>query len=140
MKRDTEAVKARIQLDPAVASKTHVARAPKNAQGELSQRPLVIIYPASGQDESDRLSGPRVKRRPRHTLHIVGDSWDQVATLTDRLKGRFVEDGRGVPLVIEGEVTSDIVWDEPVPIDVDTDVTPPVIYQVVELAFTVEPA
>ncbi len=139
-RRHTLAVQALIKTDPAVTSKTYIAEAPRDGQGRLPAAPFVIIYPGNGTDSSDRLSGPRVRESPFFTLHIVGTSWDNTLQLTERLKGLFVVNGWGVPPTISGKLTSDLSWSEPIPIQVDRDTTPAVVYQVVELSFTAEPS
>lgn len=139
-RRHTLAVQARIQADPAVVVKTYIAIAPKDSNGKLPATPYVVIYPGNGTDSSDRLAGPNVTLNPSFTLHVVGSSWDQAAQLTERIKALFVAGGRGTPPVIEGENTSGLRWSEPLPVQIDRDVTPPVAYQVVELDFTAEPS
>lgn len=138
-RRHTLAVQAIIKTDPAVAAKTYIADATKS-DGSLPNAPYVVIQPGNGTDTSDRLSGPRVRENPFFTLHVVGTSWDNTLQLTERLKGLFVVDGWGVPPTIPGELTSDLSWSEPIPIQIDRDVTPPVPYAVVELSFTAEPS
>lgn len=124
---------------PALANATFVGRVPKTSAGELVSRPFNVIYPADGIDTQDRLTGGRRVQHPRFTMHIVGDSYKQVATLTSQLKAQFVEDGFGIPLDVPGEVTRNMQWSSPEPVQWDTDVTPPVAYQVVELSFDSEP-
>lgn len=138
-RRHTLAVQAVIRTDSAVAAKTYIADATK-ADGKLPDAPFVVIYPGNGTDSTDRLSGPRIQQRPFFTLHVVGTSWDNTLQLTERLKGLFVVNGWGVPPTIPGELTSDLSWSEPIPIQVDRDTTPAVVYQVVELSFTAEPS
>lgn len=139
-RRHTLAVQAIIKTDPAVATKTYIAEAPKDGNGKLPAAPFVVIYPGNGTDSTDRLSGPHVRQSPFFTLHVVGTSWDNTLQLTERIKGLFVVDGWGVPPTIPGELTSDLSWSEPIPIQIDRDVTPAVPYQVVELSFTAEPS
>lgn len=139
-RKHTQAVKARIEEIPALASRTRLGIAPRNADGSLATVPLVLIHPAGGIDEADRLTGPRSVQRPRFTLHIVGSSTDNVETIRDLVKAKFVVNGYGAPPAVSGEVTSNLTWEEPTPIQWDFDITPPAPYAVVELAFTAEPA
>jgi len=136
----TQAVKATIQEISALATKTLLGRAPRTSGGALPAPPLVLIHPAGGTDTQERLAGPKVTQHPWFTLHIVGSSVDNVETIRDLVKGKFVVNGRGVPPQVAGEVTSNLTWSEPTPIQWDTDVTPPVPYAVVELGFTSDPA
>lgn len=139
MLQHADAVEARSKTVPALATATYVGRVPKTSAGALVARPFNVIYPADGIDTQDRLTGGRRVQHPRFTMHIVGDSYKQVATLTSQLKARFIEDGFGIPLDVPGEVTRNVQWSSPEPVQWDTDVTPPVAYQVVELSFDSEP-
>jgi len=138
-RRHTQAVKAKIQEIAALATKTHLGIAQKDSAGKIPAPPLVLIHPAGGTDTQERLAGPRSTQHPRFTLHIVGSSIDNVETIRDAVKAKFVVNGRGVPPTVAGEVTSALSWDEPTPIQWDTDLTPPVPYAVVELGFTADP-
>lgn len=136
----TQAVRAKIQEVPALASKTYTGRAPRDAQGKLPAAPFVVIHPADGIDGADRLTGPRSVQNPRFTLHVVGSSSDNVQTITAAVKAKFVVNGFGVAPDVPGEVTSRLTWSSPIPIQWDLDVNPPIPYQVIELSFTSEPA
>lgn len=138
MIQHTNAVKARIQAVPAVASKTFVSIAPRSAAGALPAAPYVVIHPADGVDSQERFTGPRSTEHPRFTLHIVGVSYDQVATLTKQIKAQFIAAGSGVVLTIPGEVCKPCWWESPMPVQIDDDVQPPLAYQVIELGFTAE--
>lgn len=136
--RHTLAVQARIMGAPS-ASRTSIGRLYKD-NGELPQLPAAVIYPGNGTDTSDRLSGPRVRENPSWTIHFVGTSWAQVSAMTESVKAQFFVDGYPVPWNFEGETISNQLWAEPIPIQYDTDVNPPLAYQVVELSFTAEPS
>jgi len=138
MKRHTDAVKARIQTVPQIAAKVFVATARK-VDGKLQSPPYVLIYPAEGTDDTDRLDGPRVIQRPRFTIHIVGTSYDNVQTLTEQIKPLFIVNGRAIQVHVDGERGSGLFWESPTPIQWDFDV-PDRLYQVIELGFTSEPA
>lgn len=140
MIQHTSAVLAKIREIPALASKTYAAIVPKDARGALPARPFVVVYPADGIDTQERFTGPRSTQHPRFTLHIVGSSYDNVATVTALVKAKFVVGGFGFAPAVEGEYTYGLRWDTPVPVQVDTDVVPPVPYQVIELGFNADPA
>lgn len=139
MKIHTDAVLAKIREITALTSKTYAAVVPKDSNGNLPARPFVVVYPADGIDTQERFTGPRRTQHPRFTLHIVGSSYDNVATVTALVKAKFVTGGFGFAPTVAGEYTTALTWDSPVPIQVDTDVVPPVPYQVIELGFTAEP-
>jgi hypothetical protein len=140
MRQHTAAVAAVIRSIPALASKTYVGAAPKDGAGKLPAAPLVVIYAADGIDTQERYTGPRATQHPRFTLHIVGSSHDNTQTIASAVKAKFVVNGFGVAPAVEGERTSDLVWESPLPVQYDTDVVPPVPYQVVELQFDAWPA
>jgi len=140
VKIHTSAVETIAKTVPALALKTFVGRGHKNADGSLVTPPLLVIYPADGIDSQERLTGPSSTQHPRFTLHIAGTSYSQVAEVTGLLKAKFIAvDGYGIPPVIAGWVTSDVSWNAPIPIQEDTDVTPSVLYQVIELSFDADP-
>lgn len=138
MKVDTDAVKAAVQTIPALASKTFVAVAPRT-NGALPTAPYVVIFPADGVDRQDRVTGPYSTRYPTFLFHIVGSSYDNAQTVTELVKAKFVVAGRGVKLTIAGSNTKPCQWSAPLPIQVDNDLTPPLIYSVAELTFQVDP-
>lgn len=140
MIQHTKAVTDRIEGMPAFASATFVGDVPRTASGGLVERPYIVVHPADGIDTQERFTGGRRTQHPRFTLHIVGDSYDQVAAITRDLKARFIVDGIGIPLDVPGENTLNLRWSSLEPIQWDRDVTPPVAYQVIELSFDSEPA
>lgn len=127
MIQHTIALKAKIETIPALKAKTFVAVAPKD-----TKPPYFILYPADGVDRQTRVTGPKSTQHPRFTGHLVGASYDQCAAVAQLLKNTLVPNGRGVILVVPGEVCGRVWWESPLPIQVDNDVTPPLIYQVSE--------
>lgn len=137
----TNVVLARIREIPALASKTYALIAPKDANGKLPAAPFVVAHPADGIDTQERFTGPRSTQHPRFTLHVVGSSYDNVATVTALIKAKFVDaHGFGIPPVITGWACRSLVWSSPLPVQVDNDIVPPVPYQVIELGFTADPS
>jgi hypothetical protein len=140
VKVHTDPVVARIRAIPDLASRTHLARAPKDVNGNLPATPLAIVYPADGTDTVERLAGPARHQHPRFTLHLVGSSYNNVAAITQAVKAQFIDaDGWAIPLEAPGWMISNLTWSSPIPIQVDTDTTPPVFYQVIELGFDADP-
>lgn len=140
MLQHTNAVLAKIREIPALASKTYAVIVPKDAAGNLPARPFVVVYPADGVDTQERFTGPRSVQHPRFTLHIVGSSYENVATVAGLVEAQFVSGGFGVAPVVAGAHTWGLTWEAPIPVQLDTDVVPPVPYQVIEVGFNVEPA
>ena len=135
MKKHTDAVKTAIQQIPAVASKTWVSVAPRDSQGKLPAPPYVVIHPQAGTDKQDRVTGPKKSQYPRFTLHMVGSSYDNAASVAELVKAKFVVAGVGVKLAITGETTKPCWWSQPLPTQVDDSVAPPLVYEVAELGF-----
>lgn len=132
----SNAVKARIETVTVlgVPLKTFKSVAPHG-----TARPYVIIHSADGEDSQERFTGGRTTMHPRFTLHVVGDTADQVETITGALKAKFVQNGFGIPLVIAGESCDGLWWSSPVPLQVDSDPLPQIVYQVIELGWTADP-
>lgn len=139
MRKHTAAVTDAIKTIPALTSKTFVSIAPRDSAGKLPAAPYVVVHPSDGIDEQDRLSGPRTLYTPDFTLHIVGASYDNAQTVTELVKSKFVVDGFGVYLTVQGENTGRVQWSVPTPTQVDNSVTPPLVYNIVELGFTSQP-
>lgn len=138
MKIDTDAVKAAVQTIPALASKTFIAVAPRT-NGVLPTPPYLVMFPSDGIDRQDRVTGPYSTRYPTFLFHIVGSSYENAQTVTELVKAKFVVGGRGVKLTIAGTTTKPCLWSSPLPIQVDNDLTPPLIYTVAELTFQADP-
>lgn len=139
MIQHTNAVLAKIREIPALASKTYAVIVPKDSNGAFPTRPYVAVYPADGIDTQSSFTGPRSTQHPRFTLHIVGSSYDNVATVTALVKAKFVVNGFGVAPAVAGERTWGLIWSTPQPVQLDDDTVPPIPYQVIELAFDTEP-
>lgn len=140
MRQHTHWVEARIQSIPALAVKTFVLDARKDGTGDFPKAPFVVIHPVDGVDTVERHSGPALTQNPRFILHIVGSSYDNVASVTALVKPLFVQNGIGVTPVIPGETCGRVWWRAPQPVALDRDVTPPIPFQVIELGFTTDPA
>lgn len=131
MKQHTDALKALIQSVPALASKTFVTVTPAGVAP-----PYVVIHPADGTDTQERLTAPRVAQHPRFTIHSVGSSADNCAAVAKAVKDKLIVGGRGVRVDVPGEKSFPAWWESPIPIQVDNDVTPPLIYHVAECGWS----
>lgn len=140
MKVHADLVVARFRSVPALALKTFIAPTQRDAAGKLPVPPYAVIYPAEGTDSSDRLAGPTVDQHPRFTAHIVGSSYDSCAAALALAKAKFVLNGVGVEAVIADELSSGMFFNAPQPIQVDYDLTPPLVYATVELGWDSTPA
>lgn len=135
---DTQAVQTVIESVPALAVKTFVSVTTPN--GVKIDAPYVVIHPSDGVDDTDRVTGPRVTEHPDFTLHVVGASAEQTQIMAGLVKAKFVTGGRFTPPVVVGRRNGRGYWRSPVPLQVDTALTPAVIYQVVELGWVSDPA
>lgn len=141
-KDQSDAVKARIQTVPVVASKTFksVAQYPAPNQTVKVLPPYVVIHSADGSDTSERLAAGRTTMHPRFTLHIVGETADQVEVVTGLIKAVFIANGLGIPLAVPGETCESLWWSAPIPIDVSSSPLPEIVFQIVELGWEANPA
>lgn len=141
MKKDTDAVVARFQSVSQLAAKTFVARAPRASDGSLPAAPYVVIYPSDGTDTQERLTGPRSTRHPRYTAHIVGSTYDNCQKALELAKVKFIAaNGFSIPIVTAGDVTRNLSWSTPQPLQVDDDTAiAPLIYATVEIGWDAEP-
>lgn len=137
---DTEAVVAIIQTVPALTTATYVTKAPKPDPPATLPLPYVIVHPSDGIDEATRYTAPPTTEHPEFTLHIVGGSANQSQVITGLIKAKFLVNGFIVPPVVTGRRNRSGYWRSPLPIQTDTDVTPSLVFQVIELGWTSEPA
>lgn len=139
----TNAVVARVQSITALASKTFKLVAPRDATGKVTAvAPYVVVQPGDGDDTSERFTGPPVTSHPRIVLHIVGASYDNAQIVTELVKAKFVTPG-GFPInfttgEVAGQVGKHLYWSAQ-PTQIDNDVSPPLIYNTVELGWDSEP-
>lgn len=139
---DTVALRTQIQTVPAVASKTFVTEAkfPPPNEAQKVTVPWVVIHPADGVDESERVTSPRSVRHPEFTLHIVGSSAEQAGVMLDLVKAALVTNGQGRKLTVAGRVNDRLWFESPVPGQFDTSVTPPLHYHVARVGWRSQPA
>jgi hypothetical protein len=133
VKKHTDALKAKTQEIPAFASKTYITVAP----GAVA--PYIVWHPARGENGQTAVTGPKVRRNPRYTGHIVGRSANEVQDLMDDLEELLVPGGRGITLTVAGDVSKPVWFSSPLPIQVSTDPQPTVIYGVVEVGWSADP-
>jgi hypothetical protein len=138
VKKHTDALKAKTQEIDAFATKTYITLA-KNADGTKPTAPYIVWHPAQGENEQTAITGPRVRRNPRFTGHIVGVTGEQVQVLMDLLEEKLVPDGRGITLTVAGDVSKPVWFSSPLPVQVQSDPLPAVVYGVVEVGWSADP-
>lgn len=140
MKIHTDQVETLAKSVTAFAAKTFVSVAKRDdVTGALPKSPYLVIHPSDGSDQSPRLSGPAVSQRPSFIFHVVGGSYGQVSSGVSLLKEKFIPGGVGHTFVIPGWLCGRVWWKSPLPVQVDNDITPALVYQVIELGFSADP-
>lgn len=135
----TAALKAKTQEIPAFASKTYITVA-VNPDGSKPTAPYIVWHPAQGENERTAITGPKVQKNPRYTGHVVARTAEEAQDLMDKVEAKFLPSGRGITLTVAGEVSKPVWFSSPLPIQVSTEPLPVVIYGVVELGWSAQPA
>ena len=140
-KAQTDLVVGRIQSLPFLVSKTFKLVAPRDGAGRLPAPAYVVVQPADGTDSAERFTGARSTAHPRYVLHVVGETYDHAQGVLEDVKELFIDPVSRFPYPINvaGELARNIVWDGVLPVQVDNDVTPPIIYATAELSWDADP-
>lgn len=133
-KKHTDALVTKIQEIPALTAKTFRTIAP---HGTVS--PYVIVHPAKGSNSQEVLTGPHRTKHPRYTLHVVGDSSEQVEIVMDLLETKLFPNGFGVVLTVAGEQSFPLWFESPTPIQASTDPLPAIVFGVIECGWRSDP-
>lgn len=137
----TSVVVARIATIPALSAKTYKLVAPRDGAGKLPAAPYVVVQPSDGTATQERLTGGKNTGHPRYVFHAVGASYDNAQTVLELVKAKFIDsDGFGLPIVVPNEKSRNVRWESAGPVQVDNDVTPPIIYATGELTWDADPA
>jgi hypothetical protein len=139
VKKHTDAIAALIRTIPTLAAKTYVTLA-VNADKSPVTLPYVVIHPADGTDQSDRLTGPATAQHPRFTIHGVGLTYDQASWVGEQIKSKLIVGGFGVTPTVPGERAGMVWYSVPQPVQADTDASPPYCYHTAECGFESSPA
>jgi hypothetical protein len=135
---DVQAAQALVEQVPILTDSTYISNVPRSTDGTaLATLPYVIVHPIGGTPTTERETGPAVTEHPSFTLHLVGANAEAVITLTDLL--RPVLTPETIP-VVSGRRNSRIWWREPLPVQEDEDVNPPLLFAVVEFGWRSDPA
>lgn len=131
----TNALKAKIQEIPVLAGpQTDVTIVPHG-----TAFPYCVLHPAKGTNTQERVTGPRVTQHPRFTLHIVGETADQVLLVLDLVEAKLFPGGRGIVIDVDGEKGRPLWFESPLPIQAQTDPQPTIVYAVVEVGWRSDP-
>jgi hypothetical protein len=133
-KKHTDALKAKTQEITAFATKTFITIAPHDTPA-----PYIVWHPAQGENEQTGLTGPRSRKNPRYTGHVVGGTAEQVQVLVDLLETKLYPGGIGITLTVAGERSKPLWFSSPLPIQVQTDPQPTIVYAVVEVGWSADP-
>lgn len=138
---DTDAMVALVEQVTILASSTYVTLAPKASDGTSPlPYPYALIHPTGGKDEQARLTGPYATEYPEFTIHLAGGSAEQCQTVTDLLKAVVKPGGVGIIPTVTGRRNQRMFWRQPMSIQTNPSVTPPLCYSVVEVGWTSDPS
>lgn len=138
---DVEALTALVESVAVLSSATYVTLAPKPTDGQPGlPYPYALVHPTGGTDEQGRLTGPYSTEHPEFTVHLCGEDALQCQTVTDLLKAVIVPNGVGIIPTVAGRKNERMFWKQPIPIQTDTALTPPMCYAVVEVGWKSEPS
>lgn len=138
-RKHDNALLAIIRSVPVVATKTFVTKV-TSPDGAVVKAPYVVVHPADGTDDTDRLVGPAVTQNPRWIVHSVHTSAEQAKWLAEQVKARLIVGGYGIVPAIEGERPGQFWYSSPIPVQVDDDFTPSLYFHVAECGFSSDPA
>jgi hypothetical protein len=138
-KKHTDALKAKTQELVAFATKTFITLAQYPNSTTKPVAPYIVWHPAQGENEQTGLTGPRSRKNPRYTGHLVGRDADEVQGLLDLLEAKLCPGGVGVTLTVAGERSKPLWFSSPLPIQVQTDPQPTIVYAVVEVGWSADP-
>lgn len=135
---DVVAAQSLVQQVPTLSEATYISNVPRAADGTpLIALPYAILHPIGGTPTAGRETGPAVTEHPSFTLHLVGVNAENALALTDLLRPLLTPET--IP-VVDGRRNTRIWWREPLPLQEDTDVKPPLIFAIVEFGWRSDPA
>ena len=135
----TAAVVALVKSVPS-AARTYELVAPRDGAGKLPAPPYAVVQPSDGTATAERFTGGKTTAHPRYVIHFVGVSYGQAQGMLEQVKPKFINTaGFGIPIVVAGEDCKHLTWEQPQPVQVDNDLTPPLIYATAEITWSSEP-
>jgi hypothetical protein len=142
MELESAAVRTRLEAVPGlvVDGKSKVFDLFTTPVGTKIAPPYIVRFPSAGTDTSERFTGPNLTEHYSETLHLVGSSFGSVQVVFRNVKAAFVVGGFMVPPAITGRRCYNGYFRQPIPFQIDTDVTPPIAYAIVELGWDSDPA
>lgn len=133
-KKHADALKLKTQEIPAFATKTFFSIVTTG-----TTLPYIVWHPSNGVNLQDRVSAPRSTKNPQFTGHVVGSTAEQVLVLLDLLEAKLFPNGRGIRIDVTGEQGRPLNYSNPIPVQVQTDPQPTVVYGVVEVDWLSDP-
>lgn len=117
--------------------KTDAVLAPVVFEGVVKDRPTryVTFFTNSGFREAERFTGPQVTSTQTFTVHSVGTTADQAQFMAEKVFAAVLDR----VLVVPGRVCRRVRHASSQPVQLDTDVTPPLFYCVDEFDVTSTP-
>lgn len=99
----------------------------------------LTLQVGSDDDVQDRATGGQVVRDASVTFQCSGSTPDQAQWVSERLDGVLRPFRRGVRLVVPKTKTDPLRRDYVSPVQIDSDVSPPMWFQTVEYSFRSQP-
>lgn len=138
---DVQFVQGLVETIPALASSAFVTLAPKQSTGQPPLPfPYALIHPTGGIDEQSRFTGSYATEHPEFTIHLAGETGEQCEAVVDLLKAVVKPSGVAIIPTVSGRRNQQMFWRMPLPIQTNTDVSPPLCFAVVEVGWTSEPS
>lgn len=100
----------------------------------------LTLQVGSDDDVQDRATGGQVVRDASVTFQCSGSTPEQAQWVSERLDGVLRPFRRGVRLVVPNSRTDPLRRDYVSPVQIDSDVSPPMWFQTVEYSFRSQPA
>lgn len=137
---EVDTVKAILDASPSMAGRVFVTEAYDRDGKPLIETPYWVIHPAGGSDSQTRLTGDYAEHEASFVIHSVHDDADGALWGNEQVDGALRPRGRGVIPLVPGRRTDPVRRDALLPVDVDRDSTPSLVFVPAEYAFTSAPA
>lgn len=138
---ENAALKALILTDSAFAAtgKVFTGRAVGANNAPITGTWYLVIQPGGDDDSQERITGPYAVRQPSTTFQCVGTTPDQAIWVSEKLDAVLRPNSRGRTLTVPGVRTGPLKRDYIGPVQIDSDVSPPMWFQTVEYSFRSQP-
>ena len=137
---ELNAIRDLLETNDSIKGRVFVSQAYDDQGKPLLDVPYWVIHPAGGSDHQTRLTGDYAEHTASFVIHSVNEDADGVLWAGERVDETLRPDGRGVAPVVGGRRTEPLRRDALLPVQVDTDPSPSLLYQPAEYSYTSSPA